>query len=208
MIKAVIFDVGGVLLRTEDHGPRQRWDELLGYAPGETEELVFNSEMGRKAQRGDISDEALWRWLGETLGLDQRLEAFKRDFWSGDVLDEDLVAMIRSLRPAYQTAIISNATDALRQTLTNELGIADAFDVIVGSAEERVMKPSPHIFNRTLAALGRQPQEAVFIDDFRENVNAARELGMAAIHYQPGIDVAAALSELGIVVPQQQENRQ
>ncbi len=198
IVRAVIFDVGGVLLRTQDHGYRHRWDDRLGLHHGQIEEMVFNSEAGQKAQRGEISDEELWAWIAEELSLGDQAEAFRRDFWAGDVMDNDLVDAIRALRPAYQTAVISNATDALRETLSETYGIADAFDLIVGSAEEKVMKPSPVIYERALAALGRQAEEAVFIDDFARNVQAARALGMAAIHYRPGTDVVAELAKLSV----------
>jgi len=52
MIKAVIFDVGGVLIRTVDHNYRRKWEKQLGLAKGESEEIVFNSDMGLRAQRG------------------------------------------------------------------------------------------------------------------------------------------------------------
>ncbi|MEZ4633989.1 MAG: hypothetical protein R2856_03260 [Caldilineaceae bacterium] len=47
MIKAVIFDVGGVLIRTEDPSPRRRLEDRSGLAPGQAEFIVFNSERGR-----------------------------------------------------------------------------------------------------------------------------------------------------------------
>ncbi len=206
MIKAIIFDVGGVLLRTANHSYRRQWESELGLEPGEAEEIVFNSEMGQKAQRGEISDEELWRWIGKRLELGQQLGAFRQDFWAGDVLDEDLVALIRSLRPHYQTAVISNATDALHDTLAGQLGIADAFDVIIGSAYEGIMKPSSVIYERALAALDRRPQESVFIDDFQHNVAAAQSLGMSAVHFRPGIDLAAELAGLGVQIPEPTKN--
>lgn len=197
-IKAVIFDVGGVLVRTEDPSHRRRWEQKLGLAPGEAEQIVFNSEMGQQAQRGEISDAALWQWVGQTLSLSADwLDAFRAGFWAGDVLDQELVAFIRRLRPAYQTAVISNATDILHDFLARQ-GISDAFDLIVGSAAEGVMKPDPRIYRRTLERLGRQPAEAVFIDDFAHNVDAARALHMHAIHFTPQTDVAAALAQLGV----------
>lgn len=203
MIKAVIFDVGGVLIRTTDRNGRFRWDQKLGLDRGQTEELVFGSEMGTKAQRGAVSDAELWRWLGERLALsEEELEQFRADFWGGDALDETLVTYIRRLRPAYQTAIISNAADNLRRTLRTTYPIADAFDLIVCSAEEEVMKPNPRIYRRTLERLERQPEETVFIDDFTHNVAAARELGMHALHYQPEMDVPAALATMGVVPPE------
>lgn len=199
MVRAIIFDVGGVLIRTEDHSHRRRWETALGLAPGASETVVFDGEMGARAQAGAISDEELWQWIGQHLELDEaRLARFRRDFWAGDVLDTELVDYVRSLRPTYQTAIISNFTDALRKKLTDVYPVADAFDLIVCSAEEQTMKPAPDIYETTLEALGRQPAEAVFIDDSKPNVVAARQLGMHAIHYQAGMDVPEELARFGI----------
>lgn len=203
MIEAVIFDVGGVLIRTENYAPRRKLEGRLGLASGTSERLVFSGEMGTKAQVGAISHDELWTWIGKHLQLDKEaLRRFRREFWAGDVLDEDLVHYIRGLRPRYQTAVISNATDRLRKTLEETYEIADAFDVIVCSAEEKVMKPSTEIYQRTLERLGRQPSETVFVDDFQSNVEAARSVGMQAIHYRPGMDVPSALAELGIETPE------
>lgn len=203
MIKAIIFDVGGVLIRTQNHEPRRRWENDLGLRPWESEEIVFSSEAGMAAQMGKISNEALWDWVGERLQLSgDELTQFRLDFWSGDQLDDELIELIRRLRPAYKTAIISNATDRLRRELVEEHRIADAFDLIVCSAEEGLMKPQPGIYERTIERLQCQPQEAVFIDDAPANVEGARDAGLNAIHYQEGLDVKQALQRLGISIPE------
>lgn len=200
MIQAVIFDVGGVLLRTEDRGPRSALEVRYGLAPGASEVLVFNGEIGTQAQRGAITSRALWEYVQAELGLDAAgVAEFRAAFFGGERLDTEMVDLVRSLRPRYQTAIISNAMDDLLEVITHRYPLADAFDLIVGSAYEKVMKPDPAIFERTLARLGRAPEEAVFIDDFAHNVEGARRLGMAAIHYRAGMDLAAALAELGVV---------
>jgi epoxide hydrolase-like predicted phosphatase len=202
MIKAIIFDVGGVLIRTEDYQPRREWEQKLGLAEWESEQIVFNSDMGQQAQRGAITDEALWQWVGQRLNLATAvLAAFRAGFWAGDVLDAGLVDYIRRLRPTYQTAIISNATDGLLDSLTHQHKIADAFDLIVGSAAEKVMKPAPEIYQRTLQRLGRQPQETVFIDDFAHNIEAAQALGWHTIHFRPGTNIPAELEKLGVKPP-------
>ncbi|MCL4870995.1 MAG: HAD family phosphatase [Anaerolineae bacterium] len=196
MIKAVIFDVGGVLVRTMDRRGRNALEGRLGLRPGESEQLVFSSEMGQKAQRGEISTAQLWQWLGEHLRLDAAAtQDFQRLFWSGDEMDEQLIEWIRGLRPRYQTAIISNAFDNLTHTLTHIYPMADAFDLIVGSAYEKVMKPNPIIFQRTLERLGRLPEETIFIDDFQNNIVGAQAVGMVGIHYQPGMDIPDTLAE-------------
>jgi putative hydrolase of the HAD superfamily len=199
MIKAVIFDVGGVLVHTEDPTPRRELEMRLGLQPGEAEYLVYNSAMGQKAQRGEISAQQLWRWIQEHFHLDEMgLAAFRRQFWGGDRLNTSLLALVRSLRRHYQTAIISNAMDDLLPMLTERYPVADAFDLIVGSAYEGILKPAPEIFLRTLERLGRQPEEAIFIDDFAQNVAGARAVGMFAVQYTPDLDVAAALAAHGL----------
>jgi HAD superfamily hydrolase (TIGR01509 family) len=62
------------------------------------------------------------------------------------------------------------------------------------------MKPDAAIYERTLARLGRQPEEAVFIDDFAHNIEAAHQLGMAAIHFKPTTNLADELAKLGVNV--------
>ena len=171
----------------------------MGLADWESEQLVFNSEMGKKAQRGEVTTADLWLHVANELSLSpEGVEQFQREFWGGDVLDEEMVNLIRQLKSRYQTAIISNATDRLRQTLHTKYPIADAFDLIVISAEEKVMKPDPEIYLRTLDRLGRKAAETVFIDDFAENIAAARSLGMNVVHFNPSVDIAVEFKKLGI----------
>ena len=201
MIKAVIFDMGGVLVRTVDPTKRASWEARLGLSAGDAERIVLNSPMGKQAQLGAITTEELWAWVQAEFGFDDAtLAAFRHDFWAGDVLDEELVDLIRYLRHNYQTALLSNFMDELHQVITIQHPMADAFDLVVGSSYEKLMKPTAAIYERTLERLKRKPEEAVFIDDMLYNVEGARAVGMAAIHYQAGMDLSAALAALGVQV--------
>jgi epoxide hydrolase-like predicted phosphatase len=197
VIKAIIFDVGGVLVRTFDHSGRQAWEHQLGLPPGGAEAIVLNSDMGHRAQRGEITSEALWVWVGDYLNLGPDLAQFRHDFWRGDYVDGNLVELVRRLRRSHILAIISNATDALHGTLV-DYNLADEFDLIVGSAYEGIMKPNPAIYQRTLDRIACPPESAVFIDDAPANVAGAQAIGMNAILFGPAIDLTAELAGLGI----------
>ena len=78
--QAVIFDFGGVLVRTLDQGGRWRWDERLGLPLGSVERTVFNSMLARQATTGAAPVSAIWEDVAQTLGLDaDQLQQFRRD---------------------------------------------------------------------------------------------------------------------------------
>ena len=110
------------------------------------------------------------------------------------------VRLARRLRPAYRTAILSNADQSLRGRL-RELGIHDLFDTVVSSAEEGIAKPDAEIYRRAAERLGLRPESCVFVDDYEGNVRAAEALGMRGIVYRVdrGQDLAALLAGLGVV---------
>lgn len=184
-IKAVIWDLGGVILRTEDWQPRERWEAKLGLAPGELHRLVFEGELGKKAAIGRAEMHEIWDSIAAMFDLSaEDLHELEADFWSGDHIDEELVAYIRALRPAIRTALLSNAWPSVRETLENRWDIADIFDVITLSCETGLAKPDPRIYQVSLEALGLPAEQALFIDDFERNIESARHVGMSAILFE------------------------
>jgi len=193
-ISAVIWDLGGVLLRTEDLSTRQALADRMGKSRTELENLVFDGDSGDRAQLGEISADEHWDNIRRILGLDAAgISEFRRQFWEGDQLDVELVDTIRSLRGRYKTGLLSNAFSDLRQVVTSILQISDAFDEMVISAEIHLMKPDARIYQHALQRLGVAAQEAVFTDDMLRNVEGARSQGMNAIHFRQR---SQALAEL------------
>ena len=183
-LKAVIFDFGDVLVRTADDSLRTAWERRLHLSPGQAEHIVFGGETEWAVQLGRVTDAQHWRWLQERLGLDdEALIRFRDDFFAGDRLDDDLMAYIARLRSRYHVGLLSNATDIARRLLADKYGIIRCFGSITISAEEGVMKPDPRIYRTALARAGAEPAEALFVDDALRNIEGARALGMAALHY-------------------------
>jgi len=187
MIKALISDFGGVLMRTRTGGSRRALEQRLGLPPNTIEARVFNSDLSLQAMCGEVSEDELWRALERELDLPRfgmTWQEFQNEFFAEDFLDEELVALIDSVRPGLKTGLISNAWDGLREVLHTRVPIAAAFDVIVISAEEKIAKPAARIYHVALERLGVKADEAIFLDDFSENIQAANALGLIGVHFQ------------------------
>ena len=183
--KAIIFDVGGVLIRTQSRAGREKWAARLGLDSWDFENIVFNSESGKQAEAGQKSGEAHWRGLGHHFGLDaSALVQMRSDFFAGDVLNEALVAQAVRLRGAgYRIALLSNYADNARQFWAEQYSFVHHFSPVVISAEVGVVKPNPQIYQVVLARLGIKAEDALFIDDFEKNIIGARQVGLQTIRF-------------------------
>jgi epoxide hydrolase-like predicted phosphatase len=195
-IRAVFFDVGGVLIRVENHDKRHEWEAWLGLPYGEAARAVFNSEVADRAILGEIPEEELWQQVGRRLGLNaEQLASFRLDFWKSEFLDAGLAQLIRTLRPRYQVGIISNAWSDARDVLNRKFGLDSLVDDVIYSAEVRLAKPDARIFQLALGHLDVQAEEAVFVDDMLPNVEAAQALGMKGIQYKTTEQTIAEIKE-------------
>lgn len=184
-IKALIWDMGGVILRTEDLTPREKLAAKLGTTRQNLELDVFASPAADQATRGEIPSKKHFDEIANKYHLDEKgLDEFVDLFWGGDRVDQDLLAAIRKLRAGYKTAMLSNAWDSTREFLTTVFPCLDPFDEVIFSAEVKMAKPQPEIYNLMLSKLGVSPDESVFIDDFEENILAADALGMHGIQFK------------------------
>lgn len=207
MSTTFICDWGGVLMRTVDIRPRLVWEHQLDLTPGELAELLFRGAAWERAQRGQATVDDVWTELGRNLKLNEReIAALSRDFWAGDRLDPDLVALIRELRElGLRTALLSNHPSNL-PGLLSDLGLDDLFDEVIVSALEERTKPDPAIYRLALDRLNATPSDAIFVDDQRINVEAARKLGMVAIHFRGARHLRRALATAGVPLETQPLN--
>jgi epoxide hydrolase-like predicted phosphatase len=196
-IRATIWDLGGVILRTEDHRYREKWEKRLGLEDRGLDKLIFRNKVSQLASIGQASVSDIWESIREELNLsDEDLEQMREDFFAHDRIDEYLLAYIRRLHGPYKTGMITNAWPDVRHWIENEWKIADAFDSILISAEVGIVKPDPAIYTLSLQALDVQPDEAIFIDDFIENIEGAKSAGMHVIHFQDSEEVRVELNKI------------
>jgi len=202
-VRAVIFDFGGVLVD-------MRWDvahgleQAHGLPRNALIESLYRTETWQAIERGR-ADIARWRADAHARLERQAGRALPplHDAWvAARQLLHRNVALARRLRPAYRTAILSNADATLRGRL-RELAIHDFFDAVVASAEEGLAKPEPAIYRLAAARIGVPAEACVFVDDAEANVQAAEAVGMRGVLYRVdrGDDLADALTGLGVAPP-------
>ncbi len=195
--QAIIFDFGGVLMRTEDKEPRMQLARSLGRSYTQLEEVVFNGPSGLPAALGELSAGQHWSSVAKTLQIaETQIPSFQEAFWGGDRLDTQLVDRIRRLKQHYHTALLSNAWSDLRDYLVNRLKIADAFDQMIISAEVGLVKPDQRIYRLVLEHLQVPAQAAIFLDDVMENVEAARSVGLTGIHFRSANQALTELDQI------------
>jgi epoxide hydrolase-like predicted phosphatase len=192
-IKAVFFDLGGVILRTEFQAPRQQLAEKLGMEYDDLDRIVFDSDSGRRASLGEITSADHWASVLQRLKRPASELALIRDeFFAGDIVDRTLIEYIRSLRGKYKTGLISNAWSDLRDFIVREK-FDDAFDKMIISAEVGAVKPEPKIFQIALEQFGVNADEAIFVDDFYANIEGCEKAGIKGIHFK---DVESTMQQL------------
>jgi len=190
--------MGGVLVRNMVPEPRNRLAESYRISEVELEQVVFGNPVSSKATIGDAGVEEVWNCVQENLNIPQeQMPEFINTFWSSDRMDEELVDFIQSLRDRFKIALLSNAYADARQSLgTRFPRLLSVFDEIVFSAEVKMAKPDPRVFRLMLDRLRLEPAEVIFVDDFRENVEAARAVGMTGIHFRNGPQAREAVLEV------------
>lgn len=182
-IRAVIFDIGGVLSLYTDMKTYLKWEQKLGLPKKGLFDILYQSKVSKLATLGKATVDEVWEDLGQQCNLSpEELNIMRDEIWAGYEWNTELLDYIRSLKPKYKTAIVSDAWSDARESMQGFIN-NDTFDVIVFSAEVGVQKPAPEIFERALSQLGIAPQEAIFVDDREKNIVGANQLGMHGVFF-------------------------
>ena len=193
-IRAVVIDIGGVLEITPPTGWVEKWEARLHLNPGELDERLM--DVWRAGSLGTISQEEVEKRIGKIMGMDQgQVAALMADLWEEYLgeLNVELAAYFASLRPRYQTAILSNSFAGAQDKEQERYQFTELCDLLIYSHEEGIAKPERRIFELTCERLGVQPAEVVFLDDVEANIAAAREFGMQAILFRETQEAIGAI---------------
>ncbi len=177
-IRAVVFDIGGVLEITPDQRMSDVW---------------------RGGSIGTISEHDVHQAVTERLRLDERqLAEFMAGIWREYLgpANTELIEYAHRLRPRYRTGILSNSFAGARQREQAVYGFEDLVDEIIYSHECGMTKPDPGIYALACERLGVEPAQMVFLDDHQPCVEGARQAGIHAVLYQDNSQAVSDIEDL------------
>lgn len=200
-VRAVVFDVGGVLERVAD--PWQTfgvtWPARLGITVARFREAMRSVDPGDLAVVGQMNEAEYFERCTAALALSpEQAREFAADMWDWycGTPDAELLAFAAELRPRFRTAILSNSADGARREEEARYRFSELFDPIIYSHEVGLAKPDPAIYLFTCRALRVQPAELIFVDDSEECVRAAGRLGVHAILHRSTAGTIDAIRSL------------
>jgi putative hydrolase of the HAD superfamily len=202
-IGAVIFDYGEVLCHRPPDEAFRRLAKIFGADAGSFQAL-WDKNRGA-FDRGDITAEEYWTALardaGAAIGREQLEQVYKLDVEMFGTANLEMVRWLRALRRGgIKTGLLSNIHPAMIAYLRENFDWLELFDFKTFSAEVRLIKPDPAIYEHTLRGLGVRAEEALFVDDREINVKAARELGIHAVRFRSVGELRRELEEIGFLI--------
>jgi putative hydrolase of the HAD superfamily len=186
-LKAVIFDYGDVLCIPPTPEDIAGSAQILGISPD-----LFRTLWNRHRDpydRGDLSPETYWSKVAEDAGrsidASQVRELAARDVAMWSRLNPRMLGWREDLSAAgMKTAVLSNMHADMVQYARRNFPWVDRLNWATFSAEVRLIKPEPAIYEHCLRGLGVAPSESLFIDDREVNLAAARAMGIHGIQYK------------------------
>lgn len=195
MIRNIVFDLGGVLV---DWDPRYLYRKIF-----DTEEEVefflnhictydWNLEQDRGRTLADATEER----IGKFPEHETEIRAYY-DRWA-EMFDGTIPENVRLLKELlkddqYRVLALTNWSRETFPVALELFPFFNDFQGVVMSGEEGFIKPQPEIYEILFDRYKLIPEESIFIDDREENIEGGRKMGMAGIHYHPGVDLRSSL---------------
>jgi len=198
-IKVVIFDLGKVIVDFDHMRICKNLSRHCTFGPDRIYDLIFNSGLEAKFDKGMISEENFYLSIKKEVLLNIEKEKFKEIWTNIFTLNPDITELISSLKNRYKLLCLSNTNSWHFNHCMQEFPILENFDGFILSYKVGKTKPNSIIFKEAVQKGGARPSECVYIDDIIEYVEAARQMGMNGIHFRTIEKLKKELSNLDIL---------
>lgn len=198
--KFLYFDLGKVLLDFDVGQMCRQMGEVAGIDPSRVKEVLFNGQLQRQYELGQISSWGFYEAFCTSSGTRPDYDALRRagsDIFELNVRTLPIVAQLGAA--GHRLGVLSNTCESHWEHCTRRYRIiAEAFEVHALSYRIGATKPEARIYRAAAELAGVQPEEIFFVDDNPDNVAGALAVGFDAVQYASGSHLAAELRGRGI----------
>jgi putative hydrolase of the HAD superfamily len=198
MYKAIIFDLGNVLVQFDFARWRQALEGFCPYAAAEIRRRIAATDLVERFETGLIEPPDFVAQLSRILALHMDYAEFCK-LWSS-IFTDPLVpeAMLEGLAARYRLVLLSNTNAIHFETIRENYPLLRHFHDRILSYEVHAMKPRREIFQAALDRCGCRPEECFYTDDIAAYVEAAQRLGMDAVQFESLPQLERELKARGI----------
>jgi epoxide hydrolase-like predicted phosphatase len=198
-IKAVIFDLGGVVIEWTNDIIYAYLAERFGLEFEDVKERV--KSLGPFLDKGTIDEKEFWTRFFKSFDKplpDDWSELWPKKFREEARLDNGVMEIIKTLkRNGYMVAMITN-TEPSHDAWSRKMGWYEPFEVVIASYKEKMRKPDSDIYEFALQELGLKGRECIFIDNREDYALGARDVGINAILFKNAKQLKEELKAYGV----------
>ena len=200
-VRAVIFDIGRVLIRIDVSQAMTGMASGLSLSPDELWSAIEKDPRWKDWQEGRISARDWHLHMKQRFGGSATFEQFTKA-WNMVLHPEPIHGkeLFEKLSKNYRLALLSNTDPIHVAHMESRYDFFAYFPARVYSCTVGATKPNPLIYREALRACRVRAEEAVYVDDIAAYVDAAQRLGIAGIHFQSAGQLTLALQDLGVDV--------
>ncbi len=198
-IRVVFFDIGNVLLRFDIPKIIRKMAWALGSNPFKIARYLGSSELVSAIEKGEVSGRQLHRRFKAELGYKEDYAAF-RLFWCDHfTLDRECSEILRTVAKTRKVFLLSNTNQLHYEFIKENYPFPGHAHGAVLSYKLGLRKPEPAIYQAALKRARVRPEQAFFVDDISENVEAAARAGIHAWRYGGAAGLRKELQRMGVL---------
>lgn len=198
-VRAVFFDIGNVLLRFSTQRILQKvaWETRLN--PLKLARYLWASDVGAQVELGRLAGEQLHEAFKRELGYKGSYAQFKTLWCDHFTLDRGSHELLKRVSRSTPTYLLSNTNALHYEHILKRYAFPHLVAGAILSHELGLRKPDPAIYRAALELSRTRPEETVFVDDLKPNVEAAGRLGIRAIRFAGADDLRRRFQQLGLI---------
>lgn len=202
-IKAIIFDLGNVLIDFDHMRAARKISQLTGRSAIDIFSMFFDSPLTHQFEEGKISPGDFFSQVKQKLNLKLSYEEFI-PIWNEIFFlipkNLEVHKLALRLKQRYTTALLSNINVLHFEYLKKTFTVFDAFHKIFLSYQLHATKPDSLIYEAILIQLGFRPQETFYTDDRLELIEAAKTMGINGFQFISTDQLKLDLTRMGVSI--------